>query len=102
MRIITERRLREYARRYPTARTAISAWVRVVRQGSWQNIQELRRVFPTADAVVVKSGRIVTVFNVCGNQFRLIVAIHYNTQLVFILRFFTHAEYDKDAWKASL
>ena len=52
--------------------------------------------------MVVKSGRVVTVFNLCGNHYRLIVAIHYNTQLVFILRFFTHAEYDKDAWKASL
>lgn len=102
MRIITERRLREFARRFPTARTPLVAWVSVVRQGNWRNIQELRRIFPTADAVVVKSGRIVTVFNICGNTYRLIVAIHYNTQLVFILRFLTHAEYNKDAWKKTL
>lgn len=102
MRIITERRLREYGRRYPTARTPLLAWVSVVRQASWRNIQELRRVFPAADAVVVKSERIVTVFNICGNTYRLIVAIHYNRRLVFILRFLTHAEYDKDAWKRNL
>lgn len=102
MRIITERRLREYANRYPTARTAIAAWVQVIRHGSWRNIQELRRVFPSADAAPVKSGRTATVFNLCGNTYRLITAIHYNTQLIFILRFLTHAEYDKDAWKASL
>lgn len=102
MRIITERRLREYARRYPTARTPLTAWVRVVRRGGWQSIQELRRVFPTADAVAVRSERIVTVFNISGNTYRLIVSIHYNTQLVFILRFLTHAEYDKNVWKASL
>ena len=59
-------------------------------------------MFPSADAVKVGTGRIATIFNVCGNKYRLITAIHYNTGLIFILRFLTHAEYSKNAWKENL
>ncbi len=48
------------------------------------------------------SGNTVTFFNIAGNDFRLITAIHYRTQLIFILRFLTHAEYSKDNWKQEL
>ena len=41
----------------------------------------------------------VTVFNVGGNKYRLIAAIHYNRQRLYVLRILTHAEYDKDRWK---
>jgi len=39
------------------------------------------------------------VFNVCGNTYRLIVAIHFDHQTAYTLRFLTHAEYCKDRWK---
>jgi mRNA interferase HigB len=42
------------------------------------------------------------VFNICGNKYRLICAMHFNTGKVFLLRFLTHAEYDKDQWKDQL
>ncbi len=47
-------------------------------------------------------GSPLQVFNVCGNNYRLICAIHYDTGKVFLLRFLTHAEYDKDRWKTEL
>ena len=50
----------------------------------------------------VDSRRIVVVFNVSGNKFRLITAIHYNVAKVFVLRFLMHAEYSKDQWKQEL
>jgi mRNA interferase HigB len=59
-------------------------------------------VFPHADAVKVASGRDVIVFNIKGGRYRLIVAIHFNRGMVFILRFLTHAEYDTDQWKGQL
>lgn len=68
----------------------------------WRNLVDVRRAFPHADAVAVGSGRTVVVFNIAGNNYRLITAIHYNTQLVYALRFLTHAEYDKGAWKDQL
>ena len=52
--------------------------------------------------VRVSSGNPVVVFNVCGNTYRLICAIHYDTGKVFLLRFLTHAEYSKSRWKDEL
>jgi mRNA interferase HigB len=52
--------------------------------------------------VTVKSKRVVTVFNVRGNHFRLVVAFHFKSQKVFTLRFMTHAEYDRNHWKSEL
>jgi mRNA interferase HigB len=47
----------------------------------------------------VRSGNTVTVFNIGGNKWRLIAAIHYNTKIVYILSVMTHEEYDVDKWK---
>ena len=44
----------------------------------------------------------MTVFNICGNKYRLITAIKYRWRTVYMLRFLTHAEYDKEKWKNQL
>ena len=59
-------------------------------------------MFPSADWVTVRSGRKVVVFNVAGNEFRLVCALHFNTGMVFALRFLTHAEYSQESWKDEL
>ena len=84
------------------SRTALDAWYRTVRAARWTNIAGVRRVYPHADAVTVGSGRSVTVFNIRGNDYRLVTAIHYNTQRVYALRVLTHPEYDRDRWKDQL
>lgn len=48
------------------------------------------------------SGRTVTIFNVCGNDFRLITAIHYDRRKVFVLNFLPHSEYSRNHWKDRL
>lgn len=55
---------------------------------------ELKRVFASVDKV----GKF-TVFDIGGNIFRLIAAIHYNRKKVYIRQVLTHAEYDQDQWK---
>ena len=102
MRIITRKRLREFAKLYPDAADSLQKWHDVVHEAQWENLQDVRRVFPHADAVTVASGNTVTVFNIRGNKYRLIVAIHYNTQRVYVLRFLTHADYSRDFWKGDL
>ena len=62
----------------------------------------MRRTYPSADAVRVRSGRQVLVFNVCGNAYRLVVAAHFNRQIIYTLRWMTHAEYSKERWKETL
>jgi mRNA interferase HigB len=102
MRLIKERFLRDAAPARSKAGKWLDAWIAVVRAANWKNIQELRRTYPSADPVPVSSGRSVTVFNVCGNDFRLVVAIHYDKQRIYTLRFLTHAEYSKNHWKKEL
>lgn len=44
----------------------------------------------------------MVVFNIRGNRYRLVTAIHYNRQVIYTLRFMTHADYSKDRWKDTL
>lgn len=101
MRIIAEGTIRQWAAEHARA-SSLGQWVKVVRPVEWGSFAELRRTFPSADLVTVKSGRKVVVFNVAGNEFRLVCAVHFNTGMVFALRFLTHAEYNKDTWKNEL
>ncbi len=102
MRITAESRVRAYCEQYPDAAAALGAFLTVARAARWRNLQEMRLTYPHADAVEAGSGRTLTVFNIRGNHYRLVTAIHYNTGRLFVLRFLTHAEYDRDAWKESL
>ncbi|HMP84096.1 MAG TPA: type II toxin-antitoxin system HigB family toxin [Verrucomicrobiota bacterium] len=102
MRIIAEGTIRQWAADHARAASSLRQWVKVVRLVHWRSFAELRRTFPAADLVTVKSGRKVTVFNVGGNEFRLLCAVHFNTDKVFALRFLTHAEYSKETWKNEL
>lgn len=54
------------------------------------------------DFVKVKSGNTISVFDIAGNKYRLIAAIHYDFGRVFVLRVMTHREYDLDHWKRKL
>ena len=74
----------------------------LARAAQWRTLHDVRLAFRSADEVRVDSGPTVVVFNIGGNKFRLITAIHYNLRLVFILRFLTHREYDTDQWKREL
>jgi len=62
----------------------------------------VRGCYSSADVVHVRRRKPVIVFNVCGNTYRLIVALHFNSRMAYTLRFLTHAEYDRDDWKDEL
>jgi mRNA interferase HigB len=102
VRLIKRTTLREYAGRYPKADTPLQNWIRLTLSAAWRNLVDTRKTFPHADQVKVRSVRTVTVFNVSGNDFRLITAIHYDRQKVFVLDFLTHAEYSRQTWKNRL
>ena len=102
MRIIKPETIRNVWRRHPTAQASLQEWLVRTRAGQWHNLIGLRRTFPSADAVRVASGRLVIVFNIAGNRYRLVTAIHFNTKLVYVLLFLTHAEYSQDTWKDQL
>jgi mRNA interferase HigB len=102
MRIISESRIHEWCEAYPDASQSLLAFLDIAVQARWRHLQDLRETYRHADAVEVESERIATVLNIKGNKYRLVVAIHYNTQQIFAMRFMTHKEYDRGAWKKTL
>lgn len=101
MRIITRKRLDAAAQKYAKAAAPIYHWHNIACKALWTSLVDARKTFPHADQVKVASGRTVTVFNLT-NAYRLITAIHYNRHCVYILHVLTHAEYDRNDWKATL
>jgi len=94
MHIITRKRLADFAKKYPHCATALDSWYRILNHSTVSSFTELRTIFPSADQV---EG--LTVFNIGGNKARLIAAIHYNTQRLYIRHVLTHKEYEKKKWK---
>jgi mRNA interferase HigB len=99
---ITAGRLRQFAQQFPDAAAWLDAFRYRVNRATWRNISELRADYPSADPVRLGDGKTVYVFNVCGNKYRLVVAVHFNIPRVVILRMMTHAEYSKERWKDEL
>jgi len=77
-------------------------WLAKAKYAIWKNLNDVRATFPGADQVVVGSDKKVIVFNIGGNHYRLICAVHFNRGNLYVLRFMTHAEYSKDNWKKEL
>lgn len=93
MRIIKEKTLTDYCRliKYKQAKEPLKAWVYEIKFSTWNNANELKSKY--GNASIVSSKRVV--FNIKGNDYRLIVDIEYKLKIVFIVWFGTHKEYDK-------
>jgi mRNA interferase HigB len=94
MHVITRKRLNEFATIHPETKTALQHWYKLVKTGTFRSFVELRATFPSADQI----GKL-TVFNIGGNKARLIAAIHYNRQKLYIRAILTHDDYDEGNWK---
>lgn len=94
IRVISKRRLNEFWEKHPQAQTALLAWYRIAKARRWRSLADVRADFRHAD-----SAGDWTVFNVGGNDFRLVVDIWYAGQIIYIKKVMTHAEYDKGKWK---
>lgn len=95
MHVISKKKLREFWGRHPRSRPPLEAWYPVARHAEWESFPEVRDTFNTADQV----GRF-TVFDIGGNNYRLIAVIHFNRGKLFVRHVLTHAEYDTGKWKA--
>lgn len=89
MHIISRKALVDFYDVHPRAKAPLLAWYRIIEKCDFENFAALRRTFNTIDRV---GG--FHVFDITGNHYRLICAIHFNTRKVYIRHVFTHAEYD--------
>ena len=94
MHVIAKPVLVEFWTKHPDAAHPLEAWYRSMRTEVFTNFTDLRETFSTADYV---DG--LTVFNICGNKYRLIASIHYNRHKVYIRAVLTHEDYNRDGWK---
>ncbi len=94
MHVISRKKLVEFWKKHPAAEGPLKAWNARTRHANWKKFADVREDYPTADQV----GRFV-VFNIGGNNYRLIAVIHYNRGKVYIRHILTHGEYDDDDWK---
>jgi len=92
MRIIKEKTLAEYCklRQNKQDEESVKAWIYEVRFSNWNNANELKLKY--GNASIISSKRVV--FNIKGNDYRLIVDIEYRLKIVFVVWFGTHAGYD--------
>jgi mRNA interferase HigB len=103
MRVIALKALEAFWDNHPDAQTALRGWYKAVRKEQWTDFASVRRIFGNADLVCR-----CDVFNIGGNKYRLVAAIHYQKSdedgkvvegRVYIRNVLTHQEYDKGAWK---
>ncbi|MBQ5575860.1 MAG: type II toxin-antitoxin system HigB family toxin [Bacteroidales bacterium] len=91
MRIISLKTIKDYVKQHPESETALQRWAEIVTKAQWKNFADVKKDFSTVDNV----GNQHYVFNIKGNDFRLIVVIQFTPKFVLIRFVGTHAEYDK-------
>jgi mRNA interferase HigB len=89
--VISKAVLKEFAERHQDVEAALIKWYNETKAADWRNFSDLKRTFNTADSVA--NDRYV--FDIKGNQYRLIALIIFRTRTVFILFVGSHREYDK-------
>lgn len=94
MKVITNRRLREFSALHPQAEQPLQEWRRIIEKNSFATFAALKQIFGSADKV----GELV-VFNIGGNKYRLAAYVQFTRQVLYIKAVMTHAEYDKGNWK---
>ncbi len=94
MRIISKSRLKIFWRKYPEAEKALMEWYKTTDKADWANFAEVRDSFRHADVYCD-----CTVFDIKGNDYRLVTIILYRVKHVYVRAVLTHAEYDKGKWK---
>jgi len=91
MRIFTEQKLKEYAEEHSESKIALQDWVSTVKKSNWTCFADIKKTYNSVDSV----GNQRYVFNIKGNNYRLVVVIKFTIQFIYIRFIGTHKEYDK-------
>jgi mRNA interferase HigB len=89
MRLISNKALREFSVRHPEFDMPLQAWRKLIECSAPRSYADLKRLTNSVDRVGD-----YYVFDVGGNKFRVVAAIHFDRQALFVRYVFTHSEYD--------
>lgn len=88
--VISKRILQKFSLLHPDSKIALESWYELARKADWRNFNEMRSTFNSVDAV----GNDRYVFNIKGNNYRLVALIIFKVRTVFILFIGNHTDYD--------
>jgi len=91
MRIISKKALLDYWAKVPAVKSELEAWHAEAKAADWATPAEVKAKY--GNASILKDGRVV--FNICGNNHRLVVWINYDFHTVYVRFLGTHQEYDE-------
>ena len=91
MNIIVKRAVLFYIDKYPLAKIPLLAWYNEFLKQNFYHFNELKAVY--GNASIVANNRVI--FNIKGNDYRLIVSVNFKQLAAYIIWFGTHREYDK-------
>jgi len=91
MKILVKKTILYYIQKYPTGETPLLIWYNEFSKFGFANFNELKKVY--GHASVVSNNRVV--FNIKGNDFRLVVSLNFYQETCYVIWFGTHKEYDK-------
>ncbi|MFO0850357.1 MAG: type II toxin-antitoxin system HigB family toxin [Gemmataceae bacterium] len=94
MHVVSKAALRRFWAIHPRAKGALTEWYKAACRADWKSFVDVRATHPAADWV-----NPLVVFDIGGNKYRLIAAIHFNRRKVFVRNVLTHAEYVRGDWK---
>jgi mRNA interferase HigB len=97
MRVIGTDKLFDFSGKHPPARAWIRAWIAEVRSAEWITSRDIRARYPSASILM---GNLV-IFNVKGNDYRMVTHVAYKTRVVLIKWIGTHSAYSKIDWESS-
>jgi len=89
--IIAKTFINIFADKHSASKAALNNWYQIVKEADWEKFNDVRNTFGSVDAV----GNDRYVFNIKGNDYRLIAMIFFDKRTVYIRFIGTHAEYDK-------
>jgi mRNA interferase HigB len=91
MRVISVKTLKLFWEKHPDAESPLRSWYTEAKKGRWKGPQDIKTEYRTAS--ILRNNRVV--FNIKGNTYRLVVAVKYEFQIVYIRFIGTHAAYDE-------
>jgi mRNA interferase HigB len=91
MNIIAKGTILYYIDRYPKAKTSLLTWYYEFSKMNFSTFNELKAVY--GHASIVANNRVI--FNIKGNEYRLVVSVNFRQLAAYVIWFGTHKEYDK-------
>ncbi len=90
MHIIATRTINAYRKCYPDADGSLKSWVAMIKSREFKHLADLKTVFPSVD--LIENDRVI--FNIKGNNYRLIAGVDFAKQVVFVKWFGRHRDYN--------